>query len=147
MTDEEPRVDREVTVDAVEVLTEGAPVVGDARDEGLQGHALDAGEHAGQVLGLAGFDRRDREAAVPADDAGHAVERRRRSRGVPQDLGVVVGVNVDKPGGHHEPVGVDRGGRGVVNRADRHHAAVLDAHVGPPARAAGPVDDLATADH
>ena len=43
-----------------------------------------------------GTRRRDREAAVAGDDGGDAVEARRRERRVPEDLRVVVRVDVDE---------------------------------------------------
>ena len=66
--------------------------------------------------------------------------------GIPQHLRVVVGVDVHEPGGHHEPVGVDRPRRVLVDRADRDHTAVAHADVGSPSRAARAVHYLATAD-
>ena len=57
VADEEPGVHGERPVEAAQVLAEGAPVVGHAREQRLKGHALDAGEHPGQVLGLARLDR------------------------------------------------------------------------------------------
>ena len=75
VADEEPGVHRERAVEAVEVLPERLPVPGHAGGEGLEGHALDAGEHAHEVVGFARGQRRDREAAVAADDRRDAVQR------------------------------------------------------------------------
>ena len=75
VADEEPGVHRECAVETVEVLPEGLPVPRHAGGEGLEGHALDAGEHAHEVVGFARGQRRDREAAVAADDRRDAVQR------------------------------------------------------------------------
>ena len=52
--------------------------------ERVERHALDAGEHAHQVVAVLGRERRDREAAVPADHRRHAVQRRRASASCPR---------------------------------------------------------------
>ena len=75
VADEEPGVHCERAVEAVEVLAKGLPVPWHAGGEGLEGHALDAGEHAHEVVGFARSQRRDREAAVAADDRRDAVQR------------------------------------------------------------------------
>ena len=61
------------------------------------GHALDPRHHPHDVVDVARVaERRDREPAVAADDGGDAVQRRRRAHRVPQDLRVVVRVDVDE---------------------------------------------------
>ena len=83
--------------------SQGTPVC-----EALERHALDAREHAHQVVARPGRERRDREAAVAADHGRDAVERARRERRVPEGLRVVVGVDVDEAGRDDEARGVDR---------------------------------------
>ena len=51
--------------------------------------------------------RGEREAAVAADGRGDPVERGGACRGIPRQLGVVVGVDVDEARRHDEPTGVD----------------------------------------
>ena len=76
--------------------------------EGHEGHALDLGHHPAGVVGVGLLQRRQREAAVAADDAGDAVPARRRGQRVPVELGVVVGVGVDEAGRDDQVGGVDR---------------------------------------
>ena len=59
-------------------------------------HALDLRHHPAEVVGVLGVHRREREAAVAADDAGDAVDVARRRDRVPEQLRVVVGVRVDE---------------------------------------------------
>ena len=76
---------------------------------------------------------------------GDAVPRRRGEPGIPQDLGVVVGVDVDEAGHDQSPGGVDL----AIARhrlGDLHHLAVGDADIGPDGQGAGAVDDRATSD-
>jgi hypothetical protein len=76
VADEEARVHRDAAaLDAVEVLTEAAPVERHAGDQRLERHALDARQHPREVVDLAVGHRRDREAAVAADHARDAVQR------------------------------------------------------------------------
>jgi hypothetical protein len=72
--DEEPGVDGERAVEAIEVLAEGLPVPRHALGQRLERHALDARQHPHEVVGLARRQRRDREAAVAADDRRDAVQ-------------------------------------------------------------------------
>ena len=91
------------------------PVPRHALLERLQRHALDPGQHPHQVVGIrrvdrtvTGRERRDREAAVAAHHGGHAVQRRRAQRRVPERLRVVVGVDVDEARRDDEVGRVDR---------------------------------------
>src|SRR2546430_2163864 len=67
-------------------------------------------------------ERRDREAAVAAENGGDAVQRRRAGGRVPQQLGVVVRVDVDEPGAHDLAGAVDGPARGLIRRADQRDA-------------------------
>ena len=82
-----------------QVLGEGLEGPVDALDQGVEGHALDVLQRAGDGLAVLGAGRGDPEPAVADDHAGHAVPARRRQVRVPQDLGVVVGVDVDEARG------------------------------------------------
>ena len=64
--------------------------------ERLHRDRLDPREQAGQEVLVTGFDRREREAAVAAHHRGHAVQRRWRQCLIPEDLRVVVRVQVDE---------------------------------------------------
>ena len=83
------------------------PREGDARRPALGRHALDPAEHLQQPADVVGLGRREGEPAVAGEHGGDAVPRRRRRGRLEVQLGVVVGVDVDEPGGDVEPVGVD----------------------------------------
>ena len=95
-------------------------------------------------VAVLGAGRRDAEAAVAHDHARDPVPARRREVAVPEDLGVVVGVDVDEAGRQHQPVEVDHLGarrrRQLAGRRDARRCGRRDRHVGRPGRAAGPVD-------
>ena len=146
VTDKEAGVRRERAVDAVEIFAEGPPVPRHSRSERSERHALDPGEHAHQVVPVVGTERRDREAAVAADDGRHAVQWGRRQRRVPEHLGVVMRMDVDEAGCDDLALGVDRVRRLLVDLADRRDPAVADSDVGDPAGRPRTVDDRATAD-
>ena len=65
---------------------------------------------------------------------------------VPEELRVVVRVGVDDTGRHHEPGGVELGGRRLVDLADGDDAAVPDPDVGQAAGLPGAVDERAGSD-
>ncbi len=93
---------RAAPLDRVEVLGERLEVgPGHAFEQRVGRHVLDVLERPDEQLAVLGADRRDREAAVAGDDRGDAVPARGRERGVPEDLGVVVGVDVDEAGRDH----------------------------------------------
>ena len=97
-------------------------------------HALDLGEHPGQVVALVGPVGGHREPAVAGQHRGDAVVARRRGVGLEGELGVVVGVGVDDARGHVQAVGVDDlVGLGGVDEADLGDAPVLDGDVAAPA--------------
>ena len=73
-------------------------------------------------------------------------KRRRRQRGVPEHLRVVVRVDVDEARRDDLALGVDRARRLLVDVADRRDPAVADSDVGDPAGRTRAVDDRATAD-
>ena len=126
VADHERGVHGHPSVEPAEPLTEPVPVPGRPLLEGLDRDALDDGHQSAHVVGVAGRDRRDREAAVAADDGRDPVERRGGDGRVPEDLGVVVGVHVDEPRRDHHAGGVDRAASLVADRAHRDDAAVAD---------------------
>ncbi len=79
---------------------------------------------------------------LPPIDGGDAVERRRRGRRVPRQLGVVVGVQVDEAGRDDEPR-TRRGStpRAAPRRLQRRTRPSAIADVGPAPRRPGAVDD------
>ena len=90
------RILNRAALDRVEVLGERLEVPRDARREGVDVHVLDVHERAGEQLTIRRPARGDRESAVAGDDRRHTVEVRRRERRVPEDLGVVMRMDVDE---------------------------------------------------
>src|SRR5712691_13368574 len=69
--------------------------------------------------------------AVADGDRGHAVPTADRTIRIPVQLGVVMGVEINKPRGHDEPAGIDHLGRvAAVEPTDLGDLAILDANVG-----------------
>ena len=148
--DEEARVDRDAAVQVAEPLPEGGPVPGEAGAQRGERHAFDPRHHPGDVVGVLRRQRRQREPAIAAQHRRHAVQRGRARIGVPEELGVVVGVQVNEAGGHEHAAGVDHAGLAAHGAAgvgpDRDDPLALDHHVGAGRRRAGAVDHAPAAD-
>ena len=114
---EEADVGNHPALDPLEVGPERRPVPDGRGGEGGERHALDPGQHVHQVVAPAVAQRRHREATVAADDGGDPVEGRRRQRRVPEDLHVVVGVQIDEPGAHDLTLGIDGASAGPLIRS------------------------------
>ncbi len=141
---QERRVDGEVAVEPVEILAVAGPVPRHPLLERSERHPLDLLHHASQVVDVLGMDRRQGEPAVAGDDAGHAVEVRRRRPGVPEQLGVVVGVGIDETGAHDHPLGVDGLGCVLGDVTDLDDAAVAHSDIGSTAGSSRAVDHRST---
>ena len=89
---------------------------------------------------------RDREPAVARDHGGDPVVARRRERGIPEHLRVVVRVDVDEARRHDAVAGVEHL-LAVEVRTDLGDPSVGDADVGPHARCARAVVDGPALDH
>ena len=71
-----------------------------------------------------------------------------RAVGIPVDLGVIMGVQIDEPWRDDEPVGIKRFlGLARAELADLGDLAILDAKVPGVAWRAGTIDDCATLDN
>src|SRR5262244_2866170 len=82
--------------------------------------------------------------AVADGDRGHAVPTANRAVGIPVQLSIIVGVEINKPRGHDEPAGIDHLGRLVaVEPADLGDLAIFDANVSLVAWHPRPIDDRA----
>ena len=128
---EEARVHRRAArLDALEIVAERLPVPREPLLERGERDALDAGHQPGEVVDVLVGGGGEREPAVAAEHGRDAVHGRRARGRVPQQLGVVVRVQVDEPGRHDEIGRVDRAGRALVDLADRDDTPVADAHVG-----------------
>ena len=95
--------DRAGVLDQLQVLVEGLEVPDDPGLEHALRHVFDRVQRADDRAPVLGSRRRDREAAVAGDHRRDAVPARRRQRGVPEHLRVVVGVDVDEAGGDDVP--------------------------------------------
>ena len=69
------------------------------------------------------------------------MQRGRAGRGVPSQLGVVVGVYVDEPWRHHQTRRVQAAPGRLIGRSHAGYQTVLDPDVNYPSRRAGTVDD------
>ena len=145
-----PDVGGEVEADAAaldrrQVFGEGGEVPGDARLQGGDVHVLDVLQRARDQIAVLGVGGRNGEAAVAGHDRRDPVETRRGERGVPEDLGVVVGVDVDEPRGDDALAGVERAVTLQV-AAELGDAPVGDADVGAHSGRSAPVDDRTATD-
>ena len=133
-------------LDLGEVVAEAGPVPRDARLERRERDALDPGHEPGEVLGVLLARGRQRETAVPADDRGHSVEQRRARARIPEELRVVVRVEVHEPGREGQAVGLDGARRAIFDVTDRHDVTGANPDVGLTRGRAGAVDHGRAAD-
>jgi hypothetical protein len=137
----------------VEVLRERLELVpGHTGGQRVEAHVLHVLERAGQQRHAFGPDGRDGEPAVAGDDRRHAVKGGGRQVRVPEDLGVVVGVDVDETRGDDLAGGVEHAFALEVG-ADVGDAAGGDGDVGglsggarPVHHGAAPDDDVSAHD-
>jgi hypothetical protein len=134
-------------VERVEVLGEALPGPVDALVQRGAGDVLHALHELDEEALAAGAHRREAHAAVPHHHGGDAVPARRRQLGVPGDLAVVVGVDVDPAGCDNEAVGVELAVAALGDTADLGDAAAVHRHVGGDRRRAGAVHDGPPTDH
>ena len=126
----------------VEQLGERLPLVGDAGQEGFHRYGFDPGQEAGQELTISRCGRGQGETAVATHRGGDAVQRRGAQGRIPEQLRVVVGVQVDEARRHHQAVSLNGHVRLVVHRADLDDAPIDNAHVPLRAGSAAAVDHV-----
>jgi hypothetical protein len=134
----------------IEELGRGTPVPRHPLLQRFERHAFDARQHAHEVVGRLTEQRRDGESAVAGHHGGHAVQRRRRARGIPEHLRIVMRVDVDEAWRHHEPGRVDDPCTGRAQRArwrDLGDVSVAHPDVGHPRRRASAVDERSPHHH
>ena len=146
VTDHEPDVGPDLPVQATEVLARRLPAPRHARFERFEGHAFHPGQHFRQVIAGIRSHGGDGEAAIPGDHRGHAVHQGRTEVGIPEHLGVVVGVDVDESGSHDAAIGSDHPVGRVLEGPDANDAPSLYTDVGRPSGCARPVDDSSARD-
>src|SRR6185369_1233041 len=121
------------------------PLRPDARLERGERHALDVLERPQDQLAMRRPRRRDAEAAVADHDRGDAVPRGDREHAVPEDLRVVVRVDVDEARRDDEPARVERARGRAAHLPYLGDSAATYADVALAARSARPVDQSAAA--
>ena len=88
------------------------------------------------------------EAALPDGQRGNAELARQRGVGVPVELRVIVGMQVNGTGSHDAAAGVQfLGAAGVDAPANHRHAAVLDGKVAAEPGDSGAINHGAAADY
>ena len=128
-------------VEGVEIVGERLPLPVDALVQRGARDVLDTLHQLDEEVLATRAHRREADSAVAHDDGGDAVPTRRRDVGVPGDLPVVVGVDVDPSRREHEPAGVDLTPPSLIGLANRGDATGVDGHVAGAPRCAGAVDD------
>ena len=118
-------------IDGIEVLRKGLKAPVDAFGQCYRVDVLGSLKVADHQGPLVGPDRRQGETAVAHHRRRHPVPTRAAPRGVPEDLGVHVGVPVDEARGDDMAVGVDLFGTALGDRADRSDATIDHADIGP----------------
>ena len=146
VADQEAGVDGRAPVEPRQPVAERRPLPVKAGAQRVERHALDPRQHPREVVLLVGPRGRQREAAVAAEHRGDAVLHRRARGRVPEQLGVVVRVQVDEARRERLPLCVN-GFRGLfVDVADGDDPPVTHADVAATGGRAGAVDDLSVAD-
>ena len=146
MAHQKPRVDPEIALEPAEVVGEGGPVPWDPGLQGDEGHALHLGHHPPDVVVVPALIGARVKPQLPPMTRGHAVQVGRRGGGVPEQLGVVVGVGIDDPGSDHQALGVELGGRRPRRPRRRPRSSRRGCRRRPSGRGPGAVDHQAVAD-
>jgi hypothetical protein len=127
-------------------VAERRPLPVEAGAQRVERHALDPGQHPGEVVLLVGPRGRQREAAVSTEDCGDAVLYGRARGRIPEQLSVVVGVQVDEARCERLS-GRINGFRGLlVDITDGNDPPVAHADVAMSGGCACAVDDLGISD-
>ena len=119
----------------VEVLRDGLPVPVHAQPHRLIGDRLGTGHREHRAVTEFRLDRREAETAISEHHRRHPVISRDGAPRIPANLGVVVGVQVDKARGHDLAGSVDDALRGATGTPpELGHLAVLDPDIALVAR-------------
>ena len=94
-------------IDPLQVLAIGRPVPRQTFEDCPLGDVFDALHHLGKHFSAARGDRSEGHAAVAKHRAGDAVPTARCLDGIPCDLRVEMGMNIDETGCHDAAIGVD----------------------------------------
>jgi len=71
----------------------------------------------------------ERQPTVAHDECGYAMPTGRGEQGVPKDLGVIVGMDIDKAGRNRAAIGVDHLTRIAADFPNRDDPTILDCNV------------------
>ena len=134
-------------VEGVEVAAVGLPGPVQAGHDGVGRDVLHRLHDLGQEAAVLGLARGEAHAAVAEHDRGHPVPARRGGDGIPRQLGVEMGVDVDEARGHVLAVGVELAAASADVGADLAHPVAVDGHVGRHRLGPRPVDHQPTPDH
>ena len=131
----------------VEVFGVGLPGPGQALGQHRERNVLDAFHQPDQPVVIFGLAGREADAAVAHHHGGDPMPGGRLHPSVPGGLAVIVGVDIDKPRGHHLSARVDLLGPRSRDPADRGDQPILDRDVRLERRRARSVDDSPAAHH
>ena len=147
MADERRDVDaRAGSLERGEIAGEILPCPANAHAQRLDRHPLDEEEQLHKRLAVRGPAGRDRESAVPGDDGRHAVPGRRGGERVPEELAVVVGVEVDEARREDEAGTVDLGRPALRHPTDGDDPVAHDREVTADGLGSRPVAERRAAD-
>src|SRR5437762_2971218 len=116
-------------LERTQVAPEVLPRPRDTGAQRLDGHALDEEEELHERLAVRRAAGRDGEPAVAHDDGRDAVPRRGARLRVPEELAVVVGMEVDEAGGEGEARAVELAGAALGDAPDGRYAVTGDGEV------------------
>ena len=100
-------IDAEFAAHRVEILPKRGKAPRHARLQSGKGDRFDSLEASENLIAIRLFARRQRQAAVAGNHRGDAMITRRRRQRIPQKLRIEVGVKIDEPWRHRQPIGVD----------------------------------------
>jgi hypothetical protein len=132
MSDQRAVVDRGAAFfQRVEILRKRFewPVVAQTALQRRQAHPLDFFQRAHDQPAMLGMGWRHAKAAIAEHHRGDAMPRRNRQHPVPQNLGVVMSMDIDEARRHGQAAGVDRAGRVPANLAQGRDFTRLDSYV------------------
>ncbi len=133
--------------DCVQIFGERLPLERDPLAQRSTRDVLDALHDADQEIVPVGLHGGKPHPTVAHHHRCHPVPRRRRDLRVPDNLAVVVGVDVDEPGRDQLARRVDLLATGVGNLTHCRDAAIVDRHVGSAGRCARAIDHGAVTNH
>ncbi len=132
MTHQESGIHRQPALESSQKVTKALPVPRHPLLETLERDAFDVGKHGSQISDLFRPDGGNGESAIAANNGRDTMQARWRGRPVPEQLGVVVGVNVHHAWRHDQTVSVDLPGAAALNFSYRSDPASADSEVATP---------------